>query len=98
MLLSGLYMAFRLKLMFSLFAGNPKQNSEPKYHLMKDRINEFVHQFRYNILQMQNADFHNSPLALLQIQKIYRSGNGQIWRSGLPQAEDILRSAAAISI
>ena len=54
MLLSGLYMAFRLKLMFSLFAGNPKQNSEPKYHLMKDRINEFVRQIRYNILQMKN--------------------------------------------
>ena len=61
MLLSGLYMAFRLKLMFSLFAGNPKQNSEPKYHLMKDRINEFVRQIRYNILQMKNIDFRSLP-------------------------------------
>ena|SRR5699024_6576972 len=64
MLLSGLYMAFRLKLMFSLFAGNPKQNSEPKYHLMKDRINEFVRQIRYNILQMKNIDFRSLPLSL----------------------------------
>ena len=59
-----LYMAFRLKLMFSLFAGNPKQNSKPKYHLTKGRINEFVHQFRCNILQMKNIDFHNLPLFL----------------------------------
>lgn len=91
-------MVFQLEPMFLLSAENQEYNLMSKYHLMKDRINEFAHQFRYNILQMQNTDFHNSPLALLQIQKIYRSGNGQIWRSGLPQAEDILRSAAAISI
>ena len=57
-------MAFRLKLMFSLFAENPKQNSKPKYHLMKDRINEFVRQIRCNILQMKNIDFRNLPLSL----------------------------------
>lgn len=64
MLPSGLYVAFRLKLMFSLFAGNPKQNLTPKYRLMKGRINEFVRQFRCNILQMENIDFRNLPLFL----------------------------------
>lgn len=70
MLLSGLYVAFRLKLMFSLFAENPKQNSKPKYHLMKGRINEFVRQIRCNILQMKNIDFHNLPLFLQLIGRI----------------------------
>ena len=63
-------MVFRLKLMFSLFAENPKQNSKPKYHLMKGRINEFVRQIRCNILQMKNIDFHNLPLFLQLIGRI----------------------------
>ena len=61
---SGLYMAFQLKLMFSLFAGSPKQNLKPKCHLTKGRINELVRQFRCNILQMKNRDFRNLPLSL----------------------------------
>ena len=57
-------MVSQLKPMSLLSAENQEYNLMSKYHLMKDRINEFVHQFRYNILQMQNTDFHNSPLAL----------------------------------